>query len=70
MDKNWEWQINLFVKGAKKKMTQPQILWDCEATGYLWFCHLAQFFMELSDYYDAPTHEVLHLIRSVGLIKG
>jgi hypothetical protein len=30
------------------------ILCDCEAIGYLRFCHLGQFFMEPSDFYDAP----------------
>jgi hypothetical protein len=29
-----------------------------------------QFFMEPSDYYDAPIVKVLHFIRGVGLIKG
>jgi hypothetical protein len=29
-----------------------------------------QFFMQPSDYYDAPIDKVLHFIRSVGLIKG
>jgi hypothetical protein len=46
------------------------ILCDCEAIAYLRFCYLGQFFMEPSDYYDAPLNEVLHLILSVGLIKG
>jgi hypothetical protein len=34
------------------------------------FRHLGQFFMEPSDYYDAPIGKVLHFIRGVGLIKG
>jgi hypothetical protein len=46
------------------------ILCDCEAVAHLRFRHLGQFFMELSDYYDAPIHKVLHFIRGVGLIKG
>jgi hypothetical protein len=46
------------------------ILCDCEAIAYLRFRHLGQFFMEPSDYYDAPINRVLHFIRSVGLIKG
>jgi hypothetical protein len=46
------------------------ILCDCEAIAYLRFRHLGQFFMERSDYYDAPINRVLHFIRSVGLIKG
>jgi hypothetical protein len=45
-------------------------LCDCEAIANLRFRHLGQFFMESSDYYDAPINRVLHFIRSVGLIKG
>jgi hypothetical protein len=43
---------------------------DESATHILRFRHLGQFFMEPSDYYDAPINKVLHFIRSVGLIKG
>jgi hypothetical protein len=50
--------------------THTCILCDCEAIAYLRFRHLSQFFMEPSDYYDAPISKVLHFIRSVGLIKG
>jgi hypothetical protein len=46
------------------------ILCDCEAVAHLRFRHLGQFFMEPSDYYDAPTDKALHFIRGVGLIKG
>jgi hypothetical protein len=46
------------------------ILCDCEAVAYARFRHLGQYFMEPSDYYDAPIDKVLHFIRSVGLIKG
>jgi hypothetical protein len=46
------------------------ILYDCEAIAYLRFLHLGQFFMEPSDYYDVTLNNVLHFIRSVGLIKG
>jgi hypothetical protein len=46
------------------------ILCDCEAIAHLRFRHLGQFFMELSDFYDAPVFKVLHFIRNVGLIKG
>jgi hypothetical protein len=46
------------------------ILSDCEATVYLRFRHLGQFFMESSDHYDAPINKVLYFIQSVGLIKG
>jgi hypothetical protein len=45
------------------------ILCDCDAMAYLRFHHLGQFFMEPSDYYDAPINKVLHFIRSVKLIK-
>jgi hypothetical protein len=60
------------VKGASKKMNQPHIsiLCDCEVIANLRFRHLGKFFMEPSDYYDAPINRVLHFIRSVGLIKG
>jgi hypothetical protein len=47
-----------------------RILCHCEAIAYLRFRHLGQFFMEQSDYYDAPINTVVHFIRSVGLIKG
>jgi hypothetical protein len=48
----------------------PEVLCDCEAVAHLRFRHLGQFFMEPSDYYDAPINKVLHFIRGVGLIKG
>jgi hypothetical protein len=46
------------------------ILCDCEAVAQIRFRHLGQFFMEPSDYCDAPIDKVLHFIRGVGLIKG
>jgi hypothetical protein len=46
------------------------ILCDCEAVAHTRFRHLSQFFMEPSDYYDAPIDKALHFIRGVGLIKG
>jgi hypothetical protein len=46
------------------------ILCDCEAIAYLRLHHLGQFFIEPSDYYDAPINKVLHFIGNVGLIKG
>jgi hypothetical protein len=45
-------------------------LCDCEAVAHIRFRHLGQFFMEPSDYYDAPIDKVLHFIRDVGLITG
>jgi hypothetical protein len=56
---------HFFVNGAWEK-----ILCNCEAIAYLRFRYLGQFFMEPSDYYDAPINKVLHFIQSVGLIKG
>jgi hypothetical protein len=47
-----------------------RFLCDCEAVAQIRFRHLGQFFMEPSDYYDAPIDKVLHFIRDVGLIKG
>jgi hypothetical protein len=46
------------------------ILCDCEAVAKIKFRRLGQFFMEPSDYYDAPIDKVLRFIRGVGLIKG
>jgi hypothetical protein len=49
---------------------------DQSATHPVWYeahvrvRHLGLFFMEPSDYYDAPVYQVLHFIRGVGLIKG
>jgi hypothetical protein len=45
------------------------MLCDCEAVAQIRFRHLGQFFMEPSDYYDAPIDKFLHFIRGVGLIK-
>jgi hypothetical protein len=46
------------------------ILCDCEAVAHVRFRHLGQFFMEPSDYCDAPLEKVLRFIRGVGLIKS
>jgi hypothetical protein len=51
-------------------MNQPHILYDCEAIVYLRFCHLAQFFMEPGDSYDAPINKVLPFVQSIELLKG
>jgi hypothetical protein len=45
------------------------VLYDCEAIAHLRFRHLGQFFMEPSDFYDAPMSKVLHFNKSVELIK-
>jgi hypothetical protein len=54
---------------VEKDESATHIICECEAIAYLRFSHLGQFFMEPSDYYDARIIEVLHFIRSVGLIK-
>jgi hypothetical protein len=38
------------------------LLHDSEAIAYLRFCHMGQFFMESSDYYDALLNEAVHSI--------
>jgi hypothetical protein len=54
----------------EKDESTTHILCDCEAIAHIRFHHLVQFFMEPSDYYDAPINKVLHFIQSVRLIKG
>jgi hypothetical protein len=41
-------------RGPEEDESATHILCDCEATAYLRFRHLGHFFMEPSDYYDAP----------------
>jgi hypothetical protein len=43
----------------EEEESATHILCDCEAVR---FRHLGQFFMEPSDYYDAPIDKVLHFI--------
>jgi hypothetical protein len=45
------------------RRTATHILCDCEAIANLRFRHLGQFFMDPSDYYDAPIYKVLHFIE-------
>jgi hypothetical protein len=45
------------------------ILCDCEAIAYLRFSHLGQYFLDPSDYHDAPINKALHFSRSVEIIK-
>jgi hypothetical protein len=50
-------------------ITQPATthnLCECEALAYLRLRHLGQYFMEPSDYFDAPTYKILRFIRSAG----
>jgi ribonuclease HI len=58
------------VRCLEDNESSIHVLCDCEAVAYTRFRHLGQYFMERSDYYDAPIDKVLHFIRSVGLIKG
>jgi hypothetical protein len=46
------------------------ILCDCEPVARIRFRHMGQFFMALSDYYDALIDKVLHFIRDVGSVRG
>jgi hypothetical protein len=57
-------------KCLEEDKSATHILCDCEAVAHVRFHHLGQFFMEPSDYYDAPIYKVLRFIRGVGLIKG
>jgi hypothetical protein len=54
----------------EKEESATHILYDCEAIAYLKFRHLGRYFMEPSDYQDAPMSNILHFIRSVGLLEG
>jgi hypothetical protein len=57
-------------KCLEEDESATHILCDCEAVAHIRFRQLGQFFMEASDYYDAPIDKVLHFIRGVGLING
>jgi hypothetical protein len=58
----------------EKDESAIHVLCDCEAIAYLRSCYLRQFFMEPSDYYDAPRKQsVTFQLRcriNKGLIKG
>jgi hypothetical protein len=54
----------------EKEESATHILCDCEAIAYLRFRHLGHYFMEQRDYQDAPIGQILHFIRSVGLLEG
>jgi hypothetical protein len=55
-----------FEQCLEKDESATHILCDCEAIAYLRFHHLDQFFVEPSDYYDAPINKVTHFILSIG----
>jgi hypothetical protein len=46
------------------------VLCECEALAHLRLCHLGQYFMGPSDYFDSPMYKILRFIRSVGLLRG
>jgi hypothetical protein len=46
------------------------ILCECEALAYLRLHHSGQYFIEPSDYFDAPTYKILRFIQSEGLLRG
>jgi hypothetical protein len=54
----------------EKEESATHILCDCEAIAKLRFRHLGLYFMEPGDYHDAPINQILHFIRSVGLLEG
>jgi hypothetical protein len=47
-------------KSCLEDESVTHILCDSEAVAHVRFCHLGQFFMEPSDYYDTPIDKVLH----------
>jgi hypothetical protein len=47
----------------EKEESATHILCDCEKKAYLRFYHMGHYFMEPSDYYDAPIRKVLCIIR-------
>jgi ribonuclease HI len=57
-------------RGLEEDKSATHILCDCEPIAHVRFRYLGQFFMEPSDYYDAPKNKALHFIRSVGFIRG
>jgi hypothetical protein len=54
----------------EKDETATHALCECEALAHWRLRHLGQYFMEPSDYFDAPTYKILRFIRSVGLLRG
>jgi hypothetical protein len=60
---NWVLTDNPTCKRCiEEDESATHILCGCKAIAYLRFCHLGQFFMEPSDYYDVPINIVLHFI--------
>jgi hypothetical protein len=80
-NQHYHWENSPFwvIVFCKKKFCHVCLQLDYLVFTYLDFAiiiilqskvDILQFFMEPSDYYDAPIDKVLHFIRSVGLIKG
>jgi hypothetical protein len=54
----------------EKDETATHVLCECEALAHWRLRHFGQYFMEPSDYFDAPTYKILHFVRSAGLLRG
>jgi hypothetical protein len=54
----------------EKDETATHVLCKCEALAHWRLRHLSQYFMEPSDYFDAPRYKILQFIRSAGLLRG
>jgi hypothetical protein len=50
--------------------TATHVLCECEALAHLRVRLLGQYFMEPSNYFDAPTYKILRSIRSAGFLRG
>jgi hypothetical protein len=53
----------------EKDETATRVLCECEALAHWRLRHLDQYFMEPSDYFDAPTYKILRFIRGAGLLR-
>jgi hypothetical protein len=53
----------------EKDETAMHVLCECEALAHWRLRHLGQYFMEPSDYFDAPMYKILCFIQSAGLLK-
>jgi hypothetical protein len=62
--------VRICERCPEKYESATHIPCDCEAMAYQRFCNLHHYFMEAVDYHEAPISKLLHLIQTVGLIKG
>jgi hypothetical protein len=53
----------------EKDKTATHVLCEFEALAHQRLHHFGQYFMEPSDYFDAPTYKILQFIRSAGLLR-